>query len=299
MDLIVICAICVVLILILIYYFKEKPRCKFPSYDEFRDRVSKSKFFASLSEYDVSYRNADTKEEYYLRYLNAYKDMTKCQMSRITRLYNKLELPDCLKITCDVVYLRHTLPVEFGLPHTQEGMIMLQKKDFDADDTTLSNTLVHELIHIYQYYNKDHTINFLKRLGFHLADKNMTGVLNSISDYNYVANPDVPVIDGEPIVFYFNYTPTSYSQYIPSNNMYIGKRFMLKQIYKDNVGEITMTDVGIDSTGESIVNINFDSSLHQQGHPYEIMAEVMVKYINNDVIRRDWMEIIEDSDFSY
>jgi hypothetical protein len=60
---------------------------------------------------------------------------------------------------------------EEGLPHTRENVIFLSKNVLKYDEITLTNTLIHEKIHIYQRYNSKIFDKIISEMGLKELDK--------------------------------------------------------------------------------------------------------------------------------
>jgi hypothetical protein len=60
---------------------------------------------------------------------------------------------------------------EEGLPHTRENIIFLSKNVLKYDELALTNTLIHEKIHIYQRYNSSIFDKIIKEMGLNILDK--------------------------------------------------------------------------------------------------------------------------------
>jgi hypothetical protein len=60
---------------------------------------------------------------------------------------------------------------EEGLPHTRENIIFVSKNVLKYDELNLTNTLIHEKIHIYQRYNSVLFENIIKDMGLIEIDK--------------------------------------------------------------------------------------------------------------------------------
>jgi hypothetical protein len=74
---------------------------------------------------------------------------------------------------------------EQGLPHTRENIILLSKNVLKYDELNLTNTLIHEKIHIYQRYNSDIFDKIIKDMGLKELDK------KSFKQAKYIrSNPD-------------------------------------------------------------------------------------------------------------
>jgi hypothetical protein len=60
---------------------------------------------------------------------------------------------------------------EQGLPHTRENIILLSKNVLKNDALNLTNTLLHEKIHIYQRYNPEIFDTIIKEMGLHELER--------------------------------------------------------------------------------------------------------------------------------
>jgi len=74
---------------------------------------------------------------------------------------------------------------EQGLPHTRENIILLSKNVLKYDELNLTNTLIHEKIHIYQRYNSKIFDKIISDMGLKELDK------KSYKNAKYIrSNPD-------------------------------------------------------------------------------------------------------------
>ena len=74
---------------------------------------------------------------------------------------------------------------EEGLPHTRENVIFLSKNVLKYDELNLTNTLIHEKIHIYQRYNSKIFDKIISDMGLKELDK------KSYKNAKYIrSNPD-------------------------------------------------------------------------------------------------------------
>ena len=106
---------------------------------------------------------------------------------------------------------------EEGLPHTRENIIFLSKNVLKYDELALTNTLIHEKIHIYQRYNSSIFDKIIKEMGLKELD---------IKTYKYAkyirSNPDTNnkiYYNGDKIMvcLYRNDKPNSINDVIHNN----------------------------------------------------------------------------------
>jgi hypothetical protein len=106
---------------------------------------------------------------------------------------------------------------EESLPHTRENIILLSKNVLKYDELTLTNTLIHEKIHIYQRYNPIIFDKIIKKMGLKELDK---------STYKYAkyirSNPDTNnkiYYNGDDIMvcLYRNDRPNSINDVVHNN----------------------------------------------------------------------------------
>jgi len=87
---------------------------------------------------------------------------------------------------------------EDGLPHTREDIIFLSKSVVNYNEVDLTNTLIHEKLHIYQRYNKDKMNMIIKDMRYSILDPNK---LESNDKELMRSNPDL-----DDIIYYDNKT---------------------------------------------------------------------------------------------
>lgn len=93
---------------------------------------------------------------------------------------------------------------EQGLPHTRENIIFLSKNVLKNDVLNLTNTLIHEKIHIYQRYNPDIFAKIINEMGLKEMDK------ASFRHAKYIrSNPDT-----NDKIYYYDKSRNSYLAYL-------------------------------------------------------------------------------------
>jgi len=113
---------------------------------------------------------------------------------------------------------------EEGLPHTRENIIFVSKNVLKYDELNLTNTLIHEKIHIYQRYNSILFDKIISEMGLLELDKKSfkyakyirsnPDTNNKIYYYNDVANSNSSNI---MVYLYRNDNPNSINDVIQKN----------------------------------------------------------------------------------
>ena len=129
-------------------------------------------------------------------------------------------------------YTKYELDVikeyEQGLPHTRENIILLSKNVLKYDALNLTNTLIHEKIHIYQRYNPVIFDTIIKEMGLKELDKRafkQAKYIRSNPDTNnkiyyypeVVKDADAYDIDKVMVCLYRNDKPNSINDVIQKN----------------------------------------------------------------------------------
>lgn len=132
-----------------------------------------------------------------------------------------------------LTYKNNDKEYEDGLPHTREDIIFLSKEVLNYNQIDLTNTLIHEKLHIYQRFNKELMKKIIKEMNYSSFDLNQL----SIQEKELIrSNPD---LDGN---IYYD---------VRSNKMMSGK-------YKSR-------------TPKSISDVEIQNNFSIE-HPYEKMA---------------------------
>lgn len=143
---------------------------------------------------------------------------------------------------------------EEGLPHTRSDVIFLSEyaindniatgKDGGQDDMILTNTLIHEKVHIYQRYNQDIVEKTIQQMGYRMAGSESNTVLKrsnpDINDMNYY--------DADGKLFIFEY----------------------KSLKPENINDV-----------KNVNNDNYSSEHPYEKMAYDIANEYTKKTINN------------------
>ena len=160
----------------------------------------KDKYVNNFSDIDLYARKVKTKKEYIDNILKTSCDLNdkekiflkKCCINANNYLLNcKLhdnyinykELANIKWIIC-CTYKNQSFQYEEGLPHTRENVIFLSKSVLNYSEENLTNTLIHEKIHIYQRYNKDVFDKLIHSEGFKKIAYNNNKFIRSNPDTN-------------------------------------------------------------------------------------------------------------------
>jgi hypothetical protein len=236
-------------------------------------------YFSKLNHKDFQYRedggfiDLSDKINYYRDiYANSFVEITPFQKDRIYILKEQLEklISKNLnkkyhilnRIMLKIALLNDNKKIEGGFPHTLEDIIILRESFFQYNYRQQLETLAHELVHIYQRNYRNEYLQLVKKIGFIPS----TAVIKFVP----AANPDTDNII---------YTYKFFNNLLYIMNIYNGDR------------EMNFKSIGVYS--DKIIEIDFNSSLSQQGHPNEIIAELLARVIcGNKKVRADWYSII-------
>ena len=219
-------------------------------------------YFLNMTMHDLINRRCNNSHEYYLLYMNSIIPFTYNEQHRIKHIYNKLIhiLPKKLLFPIAICKLAtiENIP-ELSWPHTFDNCIMLPNIVLNKNNDELLHTIIHEIIHIYQRFNRDNMRVLYNDMGFiRLNDKLVPKLVPKLA-----SNPDT---------------------------MHI-----YKYIHTDQILLYTY-DGDIDQHGNKL---EFNCDLHQQGHPDEIIAECIARIIsNNGYVRPDWFNMLNNFIYS-
>jgi len=160
---------------------------------------------------------------------------------------------------------------EQGLPHTRENIIFLSKNVLKNDESNvlnLTNTLIHEKIHIYQRYNPDIFAKIIKEMGLKELDK------ASFKQAKYIrSNPDT-----NNKIYYYDKSGNSYLAYL--NILGDDEENASKNIDASNI-ENVMVCLYRNDKPNSINDVK--QSNYAMEHPYEKIAyEIAENFYKNN-----------------
>ena len=157
----------------------------------------KDRYVYNMSALDLHARNVKTSAEYINRIEDiaiSFTEDEKDILRRCTKdadiylrneVFSELEYGKHLNggVIADIkwifanTYTKYELDVikeyEQGLPHTRDNIILLSKNVLKYDALNLTNTLIHEKIHIYQRYNPVIFDTIIKEMGLKELDKSV------------------------------------------------------------------------------------------------------------------------------
>lgn len=154
---------------------------------------------------------------------------------------------------------------ENGLPHTRENIIFFSNKTLNNTDWVyVSQTLLHEKIHIFQRNYVLETEEFIKNIGFTKMDKDFIKKIPKELRIRKRSNPDM-------------------NEYFYGLNTEMGLIIPIA-IYKKNTKSLSDIEIIFLSKNGKVLPKNaafyFESrfpNIYQIEHPYEIMAEMISK----------------------
>ena len=191
----------------------------------------KDKYVNNLSDIDLNARKVKTKKEYIDNIRKTSCDLNdnekvllkKCCINADNYLLtcklhdnyiNYKELANIKWVIC-CTYKNESFQYEEGLPHTRENVIFLSKSVLNYSEENLTNTLIHEKIHIYQRYNKDVFDKLIYANGYKKIDYNNKFIRSNPDTNNdiYLDNKTKNIM----VCLYRNSKPTSINDVIMKN----------------------------------------------------------------------------------
>ena len=190
-------------------------------------------YVSNLSKYDIYARQVKTKKEYLDNISKAAASFTKEEIARLIKcshdadiFFKELSIKKYKEIKGgDIAAIKWIYAItdnnkyEEGLPHTRINIIFLSKNIFKNTDSDLTNTIIHEKIHIYQRFNSDLFNRILASMNYSIVDRNLVENIHLIR-----SNPDVNnniYIDNNTkkyfICLYRNEKPSSINDVIINN----------------------------------------------------------------------------------
>ncbi len=164
-------------------------------------------YVRSLSTADLSARNQSDKDAYKQMSASAMRSPSRMQMQRMRRLAHRAAraLPYVISQRLPMVYVAlFNGPYENQLPHTRQNIIFMPAHGLVAPDERVITLFAHELVHIFQRYNRLLTLAILSENGFDAVRRVMPAD-------NIRANPDTDDF------LYTNAVPERYLSTRPSN----------------------------------------------------------------------------------
>jgi len=182
----------------------------------------KDEYVKRLSPIDLYARKANDAEHYIsniAKCASFFSDAEKKKLKRCAKLadkflesyiYNDIRCSEIAKIPWKIAVTRKNgvYQYEEGLPHTRSDVIFLSEYVINdniavgEDDTILTNTLIHEKVHIYQRYNSDIIGKVIEKLGYKVATPDSNTLLKrsnpDTNDNNYYDK------NNELIIFEYN-----------------------------------------------------------------------------------------------
>ena len=158
------------------------------------------RYVSNLSKYDIYARRAKTNKEYLELISNSASNFTDEEISRLIKcshdadiFFKKLYIKKYKDIKgTDIAAIKWIYAItdnniyEEGLPHTRMNIIFLSKNIFKNTDSELTNTIIHEKIHIYQRLNPYLFNKILASMNYSIVDRNLIE-----NNYLIRSNPDV------------------------------------------------------------------------------------------------------------
>ena len=168
-----------VLIVLILFFVLLGIYAKLPTFlnkNELFKVLSDDKYLNTLSKKDLEVRNVKTKKEYINK--NIKKSVSTFTLKekirlikltyfidnkiRETKLNSYIDTRKFANISWKFGLVRGNL-YENGLSHTRNGVIILSKETMDSySDRQLTQTLIHEKTHVYQYLYPQHTEKYVK-----------------------------------------------------------------------------------------------------------------------------------------
>lgn len=190
-------------------------------------------YVKNLSKYDIYARHVKTNEEYLNNIANVASNFTEEEIIRLIKcskdadiFFKDLNIKKYKEINgIDIASIKWIYAItdnniyEEGLPHTRDNIIFLSKNIFKNIDNDLTNTLIHEKIHIYQRYNSKLFNNILTTMNYSIIDKNLienNHLIRSNPDINkniYIDNKTKKIL----ICLYRNDKPSGINDVIINN----------------------------------------------------------------------------------
>lgn len=143
------------------------------------DKLDNIEFFNNLNDKDLKVRNVISSNEYKTVIKTNLKEFTNKEKNILIKLINNIDKKiNKYKKLKDIKWnlIKINYNIENGLAHTHKNIIFLPESFFITPN---ENTLLHELLHIYQRNYKIKTIHFYKKFNFNILNQNKYFLINN------------------------------------------------------------------------------------------------------------------------
>jgi len=216
--------IIVIIVIIVLFNYTDNNDVLFLTKEDSQDFINKDEdnYIRNMSIYDLRARKVNSNDEYKKLVIRSCLDFTNEQ---------KEKLKECSKEARKFFNNNHKWifscidnNYEEGFPHTRNSIIFLSPNMINHTNETLTATLIHESVHIYQRYNKEAIQIYLNNNNYTISRKKENGSLIR-------ANPDLDEFiykdkNGEEMVAYYS------SEYPKGINDITLKNYKLEHPYE-------------------------------------------------------------------
>lgn len=237
----------------------------FISHQEFKNIISKSSYFDSLTPQDLQVRMINNEKVNYTKYyIDNIRDFSASEKAHVAILVDQAnKLTSCFPRLHNIPwkFAKVDAHVENGFPHTLGDTIVLSDRFFNihGDHIDQIKTIIHEKVHVFQRFYPQLTDNLIESWGFkkikHMSLTDLPSDRRSNPDIQHVYEKDGYI----PYQRFTSSTTSSLSQSVP---------------------------VLISSTSSSsIISINkleLPNYITQVEHPYEMMAVIIPIVLCNE-----------------
>jgi hypothetical protein len=228
-------------------HFSSSTPIYFADCSDFKQTVDTSPFFVRMSPVDLYARRASSQREYKKKYMDAFEEFTPQEKDRLVRLTSRITFAPNIPWK----FAKVSASIENGFPHTLEDLIVLSTRSLSFDDQSLTETLIHEKVHVFQRKETTYVKKIIRQWGFFPVSPHVTHPLHrnnpDLPAENYTLFPETVIMQ-----LYHSSQPASIADSTP-------------YIISLRTGEIQpFHNPGI-----------VPSYVSQLEHPYEIMATIM------------------------
>jgi hypothetical protein len=154
------------------------------------NKLNNIEFFNNLNDKDLKVRNVINTSEYKTIIKINLKEFTNKEKNILIKLINNIDKKiNKYKKLKDIEWnlIKINYNIENGLAHTHKNIIFLPESFFINPN---ENTLLHELLHIYQRNYRIKTIDFYKKFYFKIIDKDKYFLINNNNNNKLVKISD-------------------------------------------------------------------------------------------------------------